>query len=66
MIEVDARERYVDFIVASLGAIRKEKPGGVVTARVLFRSDEWHLREPPGPKCVTRSELRLLLTSSAM
>ena len=34
--EREARERYPNLVVASLGAIRKDKPGGVVTAWVLF------------------------------
>ena len=36
LTETEARLRFPDFLVASLGAIRKDKPGGVVTARVLF------------------------------
>ena len=32
----DARQRYPDLVVASLGAQRKDKPGGTVSARVLF------------------------------
>ena len=34
--EHEARRRYPDLVVASLGAIRKDKPNGEVTARVLF------------------------------
>ena len=34
--EREARRRYSDLVVASLGAIRKDKPNGEVTARVLF------------------------------
>ena len=34
--EREARERYPNLVVASLGANRKDKPGGVVSARVLF------------------------------
>ena len=34
--EAEARRRYPDLVVASLGAIRKDKPNGEVTARVLF------------------------------
>ena len=34
--DVEFRARYPDLVVASLGAIRKDKPIGVVTARVLF------------------------------
>ena len=34
--EQEARERYPNLIVASLGANRKDTPGGVVSARVLF------------------------------
>ena len=36
MSEVEARHRFPELVVASLGAMRKEKPGGVVTARILF------------------------------
>ena len=35
LLEVGACERYPDFVVASLGAVRKDKPRGIVTARVL-------------------------------
>ena len=31
-----ARLRYPDLVIASLGAQRKQKPGGKITARVLF------------------------------
>ena len=34
--EDEARARFPNLVVASLEAQRKEKPGGVVTARVLF------------------------------
>ena len=34
--EAEARRAYPDLVIASLGAQRKEKPGGKVTARVLF------------------------------
>ena len=34
--ESEARRQFSDIVVASLGAQRKEKAGGVVTARVLF------------------------------
>ena len=33
---MEAKKRFSDLVIASLGAQRKEKPGGVVTARVLF------------------------------
>ena len=36
MTESEARSKYPDLVVASLGAQRKQKPGGKVTARVLF------------------------------
>ena len=36
MPEVEARNRFPNLVVASLGAQKKEKPGGVVSARVLF------------------------------
>ena len=36
MTESEARSRYPDLVVASLGAQRKQKPGGKMTARVLF------------------------------
>ena len=35
MPEAEARDRFPNLVVASLGA-QKEKPGGVVSARVLF------------------------------
>ena len=34
--EEEARAQYPDLVVASLGAQKMDKPGGVVTARVLF------------------------------
>ena len=34
--EKEAKDRYPDLVLASLGAQRKEKPGGKVAARVLF------------------------------
>ena len=34
--EKEAKDRYPDLVIASLGAQRKEKPGGKVSARVLF------------------------------
>ena len=34
--EVEARARYPNVVIASLGAIRKDKPNGEVSARVLF------------------------------
>ena len=36
MPEAEARDRFPNLVVASLGAQRKEKPGRVVSARVLF------------------------------
>ena len=36
MTESEARMKYPNLVVASLGAQRKQKPGGKVTARVLF------------------------------
>ena len=36
MTEHEARQRYPDLVVASLAAQRKDKPGGAVSARVLF------------------------------
>ena len=36
MSEQQSRERYTDLVVSSLGAIRKDKPDGVATTRVLF------------------------------
>ena len=36
MSEEEARRRFPNLTVASLGAHRKEKPGGIITARVLF------------------------------
>ena len=34
--EKEAKDRYPDLVIASLGAQRKEKPGGKVSASVLF------------------------------
>ena len=34
--EAEARARFPDLVVASLGAQRKDKPNGVISARVLF------------------------------
>ena len=36
MTEPEAKVRFPDLVIASLGAQRKEKPGGKVSARVLF------------------------------
>ena len=36
MTEKEAKDRFPDLVIASLGAQRKEKPGGKVSARVLF------------------------------
>ena len=36
MTEEEAKKRYTNLVIASLGAQRKEKLGGKVTARVLF------------------------------
>ena len=36
MSDSEARLRYPHLVVASLGAMRKEKPAGVISARVLF------------------------------
>ena len=36
MSESQARLRYPHLVVASLGAMRKEQPGGVISARVFF------------------------------
>ena len=36
MPEAEARNRFSKLVVASLGAQKKEKPGGVISARVLF------------------------------
>ena len=34
--EAEARLQFPRLVVASLGATRKDKPGGVISARVLF------------------------------
>ena len=34
--EAEAQRENPDLVIASLGAQRKEKPGGEITARVLF------------------------------
>ena len=44
--EQEAKARFPNLVVASLGALRKDKPGGVVTARVLFDGTKRDLREP--------------------
>ena len=36
MPELEARMKYPDLVVASLGALRKDELGGIVTARVPF------------------------------
>ena len=36
MIQLEARKQFTTLVVASLGAIRKDKPDGQYTARVLF------------------------------
>ena len=36
MTEPEAKRRFPGLVIASLGAQRKEKPGGKVSARVLF------------------------------
>ena len=36
MTEPEAKTKYPNLVVASLGAQRKQKPGGKITARVLF------------------------------
>ena len=36
MTESEARSRYPDLVIGSLGTQRKQKPGGKITARVLF------------------------------
>ena len=36
LTEEDACARFLHFVVASLGALRKDKTNGVVTARVLL------------------------------
>ena len=36
LTEAEARSRFPNLVVASLGAQRKDKPNGVVSARVLF------------------------------
>ena len=60
--EEEARRRFPNLTVASLGAQKKEKPGGVISARVLFDAKE---RETPmvllsttGPEYVTKKEHR--------
>ena len=49
--EAEAKQQFPDLVVASLGAQRKEKPGGIVTARILF--DGTH-----GVNVNTRSRVR--------
>ena len=49
--EAEARARFPNLVVASLGAQRKDKPNGVVSARVLF--DGTH-----GLAVITRTRIR--------
>ena len=49
--EAEAKARFPNLVVASLGANRKDKPGGALTARVLF--DGTH-----GLKLNTRTRIR--------
>ena len=51
LTESEARRQYPDLVIASFGAQRKEKPGGKITARVLF--DGMH-----GPCVNSRTRLR--------
>ena len=52
MPETEARSRFPNLVVASLGAQKKEKPGGVISAPVLFNgtngnfvNNSTHLRD---------------------
>ena len=51
LTEAEAKTRFPNLVVASLGANRKDKPGGALTARVLF--DGTH-----GLKVNTRTRIR--------
>ena len=42
--EADAR-RFLQLVIAPLGALEKDTPNGVVTARVLFDGTQWGCRE---------------------
>ena len=46
--ESEAKNRFPDMFVASHGAQKKEKPGGILSARVLF--------DGTNTTCVTKSE----------
>ena len=46
LIEREARIQYPDLVVAALGANKKEKPNGIISARVLFDRSQRHSREP--------------------
>ena len=52
--ENNAKDRYPDLVIASLGAQRKEKPDGKVSARVLFdgntRTVCQHQNKTQGPR----------------
>ena len=54
MSESEARMKYPNLVVASLGAQRKQKPGGKITARVLFDGTHGlsckHQDEAQGPR----------------
>ena len=45
MTEHETHQRHPDLVVASLGAQRKDKPGGAVQARVLFEGTHAYSRE---------------------
>ena len=47
--EAEARRTYLDLVIASLGARRKEKLGGKITARVLFDGYSWLMCEYKDP-----------------
>ena len=58
MPEAEARDRFPNLVVASLGAQRKEKPGGVISARVLFDGTNGNFVNTSTHLCDQESQLR--------
>ena len=59
MPEAEARNRFPNLVVASLGAQKKETPRGVISARVLFDGTNFvntstHLRDQERPPAAQR------------
>ena len=62
MSESEARARYPNLVVASLGANRKDKPNGEVSARVLF---DWTISQPDQERAPIASDLKRALREKA-